>query len=123
MKSFVVIILMISGIAIFNIKSDNALSHALFNHSEPRVGETVNNCPKQLRIWFDSPLEPSSSTVRVESDSGDRVDNFDGHVDPSDLTILEVNLPCLPPGTYKVYWKVISSDGHSTNGNFDFTIE
>jgi methionine-rich copper-binding protein CopC len=59
----------------------------------------------------------------VESESGNRVDNFNGHVDSSDATILEVNLPCLSPGTYQVFWKVVSLDGHSTNGSFAFTIE
>lgn len=121
-KTFV-IISVISVITIFSIGPQRALSHAMFNHSEPKVGETISNCPKQVRIWFDSPLEPSSSTVRVESESGNRVDNFNGHVDLSYATILEVNLPCLSPGTYQVSWKVVSLDGHSTNGSFAFTIE
>jgi copper resistance protein C len=122
MKTFV-IISAISVITIFSAKPHRALSHALFNHSEPRVGETITNCPEQVRIWFDSPLEASSGTVRVESESGRRVENLDGHVDSSDATILEVNLPCLSAGTYRVFWKVVSLDGHGTNGSFVFTIE
>jgi methionine-rich copper-binding protein CopC len=122
-KKTVFAISVISVIAIFSIKPDRVLSHALFNHSEPRVGETVRSCPKEVRIWFDSPLEASSSTVRVENQGGKRVDNLDGHVDSSDATILEVNLPCLSPGIYQVLWKVFSLDGHDTNGSFVFTIE
>jgi copper resistance protein C len=122
MKTFV-IISVVSVITIFSAKPHSAFSHALFNHSEPRVGATVSGCPKQVLIWFDSPLKPSSSTVRVESESGKRVDNLDGHVDSSDDTILEVNLPCLSAGTYRVFWKVVSLDGHGTNGSFAFTIE
>lgn len=123
MKKNVIAISVMSVIAIFGIIPNRVLSHALFNHSEPRVGETISSCPKKVRIWFDSLLEPSSSTVRVENQGGKRVDNLDGHVDLSDATILEVNLPCLSPGSYQVFWKVFSLDGHSTNGSFAFTIE
>jgi methionine-rich copper-binding protein CopC len=119
----VVAVFVLSVIGIFSIRPNWALGHALFNHSEPRVGETVSGCPKQVRMWFDSRLKPSSSTVRVESESGKRVDNLDGHVDSSDATILEVNVPCLSPGTYRVFWKVTSLDGHRTNGSFAFTID
>lgn len=123
MKKTVVAISVISVIIMFGIEPNRVLSHAMFDRSEPRVGATVSGCPKQVRLWFDSQLEPSSSTVRVESESGKRVDNLDGHIDLSDATILEVNLPCLSPGTYRVFWKVVSLDGHSTNGSFVFTVE
>jgi methionine-rich copper-binding protein CopC len=119
----VIALSVVSVISVFSVTANWALSHALFNRSEPRVGQTVSRCPKQVRLWFDSQLEPSSSTVRVESQTGKRVDNLDGHVDSSDATILEVSLPCLSPGTYRVIWKVVSLDGHSTNGSFVFTIE
>ena len=123
MKKTVVAIAVISVITIFSIMPIRVLGHALFNHSEPRVGATISSCPKEVRIWFDSPLEPSSSKVRVKNQAGERVDSLDGHVDSSDDTILEVNLPCLSPGTYRVFWEVVSSDGHGTNGSFAFTIE
>lgn len=119
----VVAIFVVGVMSIFSVTANWVFSHALFDRSEPRVGETVSGCPKQVRLWFDSQLEPSSSTIRVESESGKRVDNLDGHVDPSDARIIEVNLPCLSPGTYRVFWKVVSLDGHSTNGSFVFTIE
>ncbi len=123
MKKIVVAFSVISVITILGIKPNRVLSHALFIHSEPRVGATISSCPKQVRIWFDSALEPSSSTIIVENHDGKRVDNLDGHVGSSDATILEVNLPCLSPGTYRVLWSVVSLDGHGTNGSFVFTIE
>jgi methionine-rich copper-binding protein CopC len=52
-----------------------------------------------------------------------RVDKGDGQVNPSDSTILEVSLPPLPPGTYRVFWSVVARDGHRTEGDFPFTIE
>ena len=123
MRKTIVTIAVISAITIISIMPIRVSGHALFNHSEPRVGETISSCPKEVRIWFDSPLEPSSSKVRVKNEAGERVDNLDGHVDSTDATILEVNLPCLTRGTYQVLWNVVSLDGHGTNGSFAFTIE
>jgi hypothetical protein len=51
------------------------------------------------------------------------VDKGDGRVNPSDSTILEVSLPPLPPGNYRVFWSVVARDGHRTEGDFPFTIE
>ena len=107
----------------FGINPSPVLGHVMFNRSEPRVGATITTCPQKVRIWFDGALEPSSSTIRVENEDGKRVDNLDGHVDSSDSTILEVNLPCLSPGTYRVLWRVVSLDGHGRNGSFVFTLE
>jgi methionine-rich copper-binding protein CopC len=35
---------------------------------------------------------------------------------------LEVSLPTLKPGKYKVSWRVMSVDTHVTNGTFAFEI-
>ncbi len=120
----ILIALYLCGITtILGIIPNWALGHTLFDHSEPRVGATLSSCPKQVLLWFDGTLDPSLSSVRVETETGQRVDKLDGQVDSHDRTILEVNLPCLSPGTYRVIWSVVSSDGHGTNGSFSFTIK
>lgn len=98
-------------------------AHAFPDHSEPKVGATVSVVPTQVRIWFDGELEPEFSTLRVENANGQRVDRGDGHVDNSDPTLLEVNLPSLPSGTYRVTWSVIARDGHRTEGDYTFTVK
>ena len=42
-----------------------AWAHAFPDHSEPRVGHTVDP-PPSVRVWFDGALEPVFSTIRVE---------------------------------------------------------
>lgn len=109
-------------------------AHAFPDHSDPRVGSTLKTPPSTVRIWFDGYLEPAFSTIEVHLDpaagirpsqdeSSKKVDQGNGHVDPSDPTILEVSLPILPPGKYRVVWAVVAVDGHRTEGNFSFTIE
>lgn len=100
-----------------------AWAHAFPDHSEPRVGHTVEASPPAVRIWFDGRIEPVFSTVRVEDGDKRRVDKGDARVDPSDGTLLEVGLPSLPSGRYRVFWSVVARDGHRTEGDFSFRIK
>jgi len=100
-----------------------AWAHAFPDHSEPRVGHTVEVSPPAVRIWFDGRIEPVFSTLRVEDDSQRRVDKGDARVDPSDGALLEVGLPPLPPGRYRVFWSVVARDGHRTEGDFAFRVK
>jgi copper resistance protein C len=75
------------------------------------------------RIWFDGEIEPVFSTIRVEDGNGRRVDGGDARVNPKDNTLLEVSLPTLPSGRYKVVWSVVARDGHRTEGSFPFQIK
>ena len=100
-----------------------ALAHAFPDHSEPRVGHTVEASPPSVRIWFDGQIEPVFSKVRVEDSDKRQVDKGDSRVDPTDSTMLEVGLPALPPGRYRVFWSVIARDGHRTEGDFSFKVK
>ncbi|NJD68834.1 MAG: copper resistance protein CopC [candidate division NC10 bacterium] len=96
--------------------------HSFPDHSEPRVGWAVDTPPAQVRIWFDVPIESIFSTIKVVDANGQQVDKLDGRVNPADHTLLEVSLPPLPPGRYRVFWNVISIDTHRTEGDYPFTI-
>ena len=98
-------------------------AHAFPDHSDPRVGHTLDASPPTVRIWFDGAIEPVFSTIRVESADQQRVDKGDGRVDPTDPTLLRISLPPLPSGRYRVFWSVIARDGHRTEGDFPFRIK
>ena len=100
-----------------------AWAHAFPDHSEPRVGSSIDTPPAAVRIWFDGQIEPVFSTIRVENQDKQRVDTGDGGVDPGDNRVLQVKVPPLPPGRYRVYWSVVARDGHRTEGDFPFRIK
>jgi methionine-rich copper-binding protein CopC len=100
-----------------------ASAHAFPIRSEPRVGWTVAVSPPKVTIWFDGELEPAFSTIAVYNAAKQRMDKGNGRVNPSNATILEVELPALSPGRYHVYWKVLSKDTHVTEGDFSFAVE
>lgn len=97
-------------------------AHSFLDRADPRAGSTVKTAPAQVRIWFTESLEPAFSSVRILNQAGRQVDKGDGQVDPSNLKLLRVSLPPLPPGIYKVVWRVLSVDSHVTEGDFTFRV-
>ena len=100
-----------------------AWPHAFPDHSDPRVGHTMETPPAQVRIWFDGEIEPVFSTIRVENADKQQVDGKDGRVNPQDRRLLEVRVPPLPPGKYRVFWSVVARDGHRTEGDYPFRVK
>ena len=104
------------------IMPNAARGHAYPDHADPKVGATINASPDRVRIWFDSELEPDFSTIMVHNAESTMVNNKDGRVNSSDATLLEVSVPRLPPGKYRVIWRVVARDGHLTSGDYTFSI-
>ena len=114
--------LLLSAFVIGSALVPVADAHAFLDHAAPAVGSTVHGPPAQVKVWFNQSLEPAFSTVRVFDRNGKQIDNGDARIDPGDSTMLRVSLPTLPPGTYKVTWRVLSKDTHVTEGDFTFDV-
>jgi methionine-rich copper-binding protein CopC len=99
-----------------------ARAHAFLDHAAPIVGSTVRAPPPQVRLWFTQQLEPAFSSVRVVDRSNKRVDRGDAKVDTHDARILQVSVPALAPGRYRVVWRVLSVDTHVSEGDFTFDV-
>ncbi len=76
--------------------------------------------PHEVRIWFAEPIERALSSIKVFDATGKRIDKKDAHADAKNKTLLQVSLLSLAPGTYKVVWRVVSTDTHATKGDFAF---
>jgi methionine-rich copper-binding protein CopC len=95
-------------------------AHAFLDHAEPAVGSKIQQIPHVVRIWFTEPISPATSSIKVFDARGKQIDKKDTHPDANNKAILHVSLPSLAPGTYKVVWRVVSFDSHSTTGDFTF---
>jgi copper resistance protein C len=98
-----------------------AKAHASLDHASPRVGSTVNPAPKELVLWFTEKIEPALSSIEVRNEQGATVTAGKATV-VGDRTQLRVPLKTLPPGSYKVIWRVLSVDTHRAEGNFSFRV-
>ena len=96
-----------------------ASAHAFLDHAEPRVGNKVAAAPHEVTLWFTQKLEPAFSSITVTDAAGKRVDTGKTRVDGSQMAV-----PLRPggSGTYHVKWRVLSTDSHTTEGNFTFQV-
>jgi len=117
------LIALVFALALPCLWTDKVGGHALLDHCDPKVGETVSGSPVSVRLWFDRDLEPLSSAVSVQDARRNRVDKKNGRVNPSNAKLLEVGVPPLPAGTYRVIWNVVTRDGHHTTGDYTFVIK
>jgi methionine-rich copper-binding protein CopC len=95
-----------------------AHAHAFLDHANPRVGSTVRTAPREVTLWFSQKLEPSFSSAQVHDAAGARVDQG------ARVSGMQIHLSVrsLPPGAYKVRWRVLSVDTHTTEGSFSFRV-
>ncbi len=112
----------IGGLLVGLALSTAAMAHAMLDRSTPPVGSSVKVAPGRVELWFSEPLEPAFSTVKVVDAGNRQVDARDAAVDKVDRKHLLVSISSLPPGRYRVVWRVVSVDAHATEGDFTFDV-
>jgi methionine-rich copper-binding protein CopC len=97
-------------------------AHAFLDHASPGVGSKVHGSPAEVRVWFTEKLEAAFSKLQVFTQAGQQVDSRNQRLDPHDSAVLLVSVPPLKPGIYKVVWRAVSVDTHTTEGSFKFEV-
>jgi copper resistance protein C len=101
------------------LATGEASAHAFLDHAQPRVGNTVATAPREVTLWFTQKLEPAFSSVTVTNAAGQRVDTGKTRVSGNQMS---VSLRSGGAGTYRVTWRVLSVDTHTTDGSFTFQV-
>jgi copper resistance protein C len=101
------------------LTAGEASAHAELDRAEPRVGNKVASPPRVVTLWFTQKLEPAFSTITVTNAAGERIDAGKTRVSGSQMSI---SLRAGGSGTYRVNWRVLSVDTHTTEGNFTFQV-
>jgi copper resistance protein C len=112
-----------SALLLLSLRFDIGVAdaHALLDHADPRVGNTVKS-PHVVSLWFTQNVESTFSTIEVLDSNGARMGAGKAVVDKNDRKLLSVPVKVLPAGTYTVKWRVLSVDTHTTEGNFTFHV-
>jgi methionine-rich copper-binding protein CopC len=112
----------ITGLALLlfaSLSAGDAWAHAFLDHAEPRVGNKVENPPREVTLWFTQKLEAAFSSITVTGPSGQRVDAGKARISGEQMSI---SLKGGSAGTYHVNWRVLSVDAHTTDGSFTFQV-
>jgi copper transport protein len=98
-------------------------AHAYIVKSTPAENQVLNKSPKKISIQFDETIQTVFHALKVTDMNGKQVDVGDSHVNSKNSSIVEVGLKRhLPDGTYRIEWKVVSSDGHPVDGVIPFGV-
>ncbi|MGK3947188.1 copper resistance CopC family protein [Microbacterium sp. K2] len=100
----------------------SASAHDSMLASSPEADSTVDTLPAELTLTFSAKLidETGATEVVVTDPSGDSV--AEGAATVEGAIVTQQLSTEAPAGAYHVIWKVVSSDGHPTSGEFDFTV-
>ena len=99
-----------------------AAAHDALIDSSPAADSTVDTLPGELALTFSAPLigGEGSTEIVVTDAAGESV--TDGPAELDGAMVVQPLVPKAEAGTYHVLWKVVSSDGHPTSGEFGFTV-
>jgi methionine-rich copper-binding protein CopC len=111
--------ILISSLLLVLLGNIVALAHSYLDHASPLVGSTVASAPREVALTFTQNLESAFSSVQVTDANGARVDTGKPQVSGNTM---RVGLKSLPQGTYRVRWRVLSVDTHTTEGSFTFRV-
>ena len=100
----------------------SASAHDALVSSSPAADESVETVPDVLTLTFSAKLidGDGATEVVVTDPSGAPVTDGDATVDGAIAT--QPLSGSGPAGVYHVIWKVVSSDGHPTSGEYSFTV-
>jgi copper transport protein len=99
-----------------------AWAHAALLKTFPAASAEVNTPPRELRLVYDEVVEPRFAIVSVTDAAGHQ--QVDGAVHRSTTDPYEIDAPLrrVVEGSYLVFWRAISADGHPVRGAFTFEV-
>lgn len=99
-----------------------ALSHSFLVEATPSSKDHVATSPKTIRLRFGGGVEPPYSNLSIQGGDGKIL--AEGAVGkPETPRELTLDAPTLAPGRYVVKYRVLSTDGHIVEGNYEFTVD
>ncbi len=99
-----------------------AFAHSFLVEATPSSKDHVATSPKIVKLRFGGGVEPKYSKLTVEDASG-KVLGEGSIGTPDKPRELSMESPELAPGKYIVRYRVLSTDGHIVEGNYEFTVD
>src|SRR5215213_6201386 len=93
--------------SVLSLLGVSAWAHAFLIQAVPPVGGTISAAPREVRLTFSEGIEPAFSRIELATAAGQPIGTAPATVDPRDNTQLVLALPPLPPGRYRVRWRVV----------------
>jgi copper resistance protein C len=100
-----------------------AFAQARFVKATPAAGSKVGSVT-EVRLEFNESVDARFSGLTLTAPHGINVELGQPEVESGDPRVLVVPIAnVLEPGPYTVYWRVVSFDNQSTQGEFSFAVK
>lgn len=99
-----------------------AWAHAALVKSAPAQRALLYQAPKAIQLWFNERVEARYSSFALTDANGRTIQVIDIRVPADDPKSLVGTIQTLSPGKYTVKYRVLSTDGHVVQSQFNFTI-
>ncbi|HAY42569.1 MAG TPA: hypothetical protein DCY59_03020, partial [Micrococcaceae bacterium] len=115
--------ILLALVAVFSTVSA-ASAHDELISSNPAAGSTMTKSPEQIELNFSGELQQlagaETSVVALSAEDGTKLAS---EVSTKGKTVTVVPEKELASGTYKLVYRVVSSDGHPIEESFNFTVK
>lgn len=98
----------------------SAAAHAVLLESSPSLKSSVTGPDVPLKLRFNVRIDSARSRLTLLDPNGSSQPLEIGKQDPPNTISSEAK--GLRPGTYRLRWQVLASDGHITRGEIPFTV-
>lgn len=100
----------------------SASAHDALTSSSPAADESVDTLPAELTLTFSAKLIDGEGSTEVVVTDPTGASVTDGPATVEGAIVTQPLTGEGPAGEYRVIWKVVSSDGHPTSGEYSFTV-
>ena len=100
----------------------SASAHDALVSSSPAADSSVETVPSDLTLTFSAKLIDGEGATEVVVTAPDGTNVAEGAPTVEGAVVTQPLRGSGPAGAYGVVWKVVSSDGHATSGEFSFTV-
>ncbi|WP_431806342.1 copper resistance CopC family protein [Microbacterium paraoxydans] len=100
----------------------SASAHDALVSSSPAADSSVDTLPAELTLTFSAKLIDGEGATEVVVTDPSGANVADGAATVDGAIVTQPLSGTGPAGAYRVVWKVVSSDGHPTSGEFAFTV-
>lgn len=97
-------------------------AHDALVSSSPGADATVETLPAELTLAFSAKLIDGEGATDVVVTDAAGTSVTDGAASVDGAVVTQPLMAQAQAGEYHVVWKVVSSDGHATDGEFSFTV-
>jgi copper resistance protein C len=97
-----------------------AQAHDELIGSDPADGQVLDETPEEITLTFSADITEVGNAIRVTDSQGETVSTGDVQVDGTEaVQRIEGGAE---DETYRVVWRIVSSDGHPIEGSYGFSV-